>query len=139
MGLAPAIFHGPLYWVLKMKKDIHPENYRPVIFRDTTTGDEYVTRSCAPSKETAVFDGQEYPLLSMGISSFSHPFYTGKQTFVDTAGRVDKFQQRAAKAKAMAAVDPKLAKVLAHTNDSSVTSYLVGKYILLCSKIIVEA
>ena len=102
MGLAPAIFHGPLYWILKMKKDIHPENYRPVIFRDTSTGDEYVTRSCAPTKETAEFDGQEYPLYSMGISSFSHPFYTGQQTFVDTAGRVDKFQQRAAKAKAIA-------------------------------------
>ena len=85
-----------------MKKDIHPENYRPVIFRDTGTGDELLTRSCVPTKEKGTFEGEEYPLCSMGISGFSHPFYTGKQTFVDTAGRVDKFQQRAAKAKAMA-------------------------------------
>ena len=85
-----------------MKKDIHPENYRPVIFRDTGTGDEFLTRSCAPTKETGTFEGKEHPLYSMGISGFSHPFYTGQQTFVDTAGRVDKFQQRAAKAKAMA-------------------------------------
>ena len=73
-----------------------------MIFRDTSTGDEFLTRSCAATKETGTFDGEEYPLYSMGISSFSHPFYTGQQTFVDTAGRVDKFQQRAAKAKAMA-------------------------------------
>ena len=85
-----------------MKKEIHPENYRPVIFRDTSTGDEFLTRSCAPTKETGTFNGEEYPLYSMGISGFSHPFYTGQQTFVDTAGRVDKFQQRAAKAQKMA-------------------------------------
>ncbi len=85
-----------------MKKDIHPENYRPVIFRDTGTGDEFLARSCAPTKETGTYEGEEYPLFSLGISGFSHPFYTGQQTFVDTAGRVDKFQQRAAKAKAMA-------------------------------------
>ncbi|SVB44453.1 uncharacterized protein METZ01_LOCUS197307, partial [marine metagenome] len=63
---------------------------------------EFLTRSCAPTKVTGTFEGEEYPLYSMGISGFSHPFYTGQQTFVDTAGRVDKFQQRAAKAKAMA-------------------------------------
>ena len=85
-----------------MKKDIHPENYRPVIFRDTGTGDEFLARSCAPTKETGTYEGEEYLLFSLGISGFSHPFYTGQQTFVDTAGRVDKFQQRAAKAKAMA-------------------------------------
>jgi len=85
-----------------MKKDIHPANYRQVIFRDTGSGDEILIRSCAPTKETGTYEGEEYPLYSMGISSFSHPFYTGQQTFVDTAGRVDKFQQRAAKAKAMA-------------------------------------
>ena len=85
-----------------MKKDIHPENYRPVIFRDTGTGDEFLTRSCAPTKETGSVEGEEYPLYSMGISGFSHPLDTGQQTFVDTAGRVDKGQQRAAKAKKMA-------------------------------------
>jgi large subunit ribosomal protein L31 len=82
-----------------MKKEIHPENYRYVVFRDTSNGEEFLTRSCAPTKETTNYDGEEYPLYSLGISSSSHPFYTGQQTFVDTAGRVDKFQRRAAKAK----------------------------------------
>ena len=82
-----------------MKKEIHSENYRYVVFRDTTTKDEFLTRSCAPTKGTATYDGEEYPLYSLGISSYSHPFYTGEHTFVDTAGRVDKFQRRAAKAK----------------------------------------
>ena len=84
-----------------MKKEIHSENYRYVVFRDTSNGEEFLTRSCAPTKETTTYDGEEYPLYSLGISSSSHPFYTGKQTFVDTAGRVDKFQQRLAKTKAM--------------------------------------
>jgi len=85
-----------------MKKDIHPDKYRPVVFRDTSNGDEFLTRSCVSTKETVTFEGEEYPLCQMGISSTSHPFYTGQQKFVDTAGRVDKFQQRAAKAKAIA-------------------------------------
>ena len=83
-----------------MKKDIHPENYRSVVFRDTSNGDEFLIRSCAPTKETTVYEGQEYPLYPLGVSSSSHPFYTGTQKFVDTAGRVDKFQQRMAKTKA---------------------------------------
>jgi|TARA_B100000959_G_C14450289_1_gene406528 large subunit ribosomal protein L31 len=82
-----------------MKKEIHPENYRHMVFRDTSNGEEFLTRSCAPTKETTTYDGEKYPLYSLGISSSSHPFYTGQQTFVDTAGRVDKFQRRAAKAK----------------------------------------
>ena len=84
-----------------MKKGIHPKNYRPVVFRDTSNGDEFLIRSCAPSKDTTTFEGEEYPLYPLGVSSSSHPFYTGTQKFVDTAGRVDKFQQRAAKAKAL--------------------------------------
>ena len=84
-----------------MKKEIHSENYRYVVFRDTSNGEEFLTRSCAATKETTTYDGEEYPLYSLGVSSSSHPFYTGKQTFVDTAGRVDKFQRRAAKAKEM--------------------------------------
>ncbi len=70
-----------------------------MVFRDTSNGEEFLTRSCAPTKETTTYDGEKYPLYSLGISSSSHPFYTGQQTFVDTAGRVDKFQRRAAKAK----------------------------------------
>ena len=85
-----------------MKTDIHPDKYRPMVFRDTSNGEEFLTRSCAPTRETTTFEGEEYPLYQMGISSTSHPFYTGQQKFVDTAGRVDKFQQRAAKAKAIA-------------------------------------
>jgi len=85
-----------------MKKKIHPSTYRPVVFRDTSTGDAFLTRSCAHSKTTVKWeDGNEYPLILLGISSFSHPFYTGQQTFVDTAGRVDKFHQRLAKTKAV--------------------------------------
>ena len=84
-----------------MKKKVHPKDYRYVVFRDTSTGQSFLTRSCAPTKSTVKWeDGKEYPLILLGISSFSHPFYTGQQTFVDTAGRVDKFQQRLAKTKA---------------------------------------
>lgn len=82
-----------------MKKGIHPENYRTVIFKDMSTGDEIMTRSCAEAKETTEVDGVEYPLIKMEISSFSHPFYTGKVKLVDTAGRVDKFRNRYAKFK----------------------------------------
>lgn len=75
-----------------MKKDIHPKNYRLVAFRDMSNGHTFVTRSTAPSKETVKLeDGKEYPLIKLEISNTSHPFYTGKMKFVDTAGRVDKY------------------------------------------------
>ncbi|MCS6981027.1 MAG: type B 50S ribosomal protein L31 [Flavobacteriales bacterium] len=75
-----------------MKKGIHPENYRFVVFRDMSTNFEFLTRSCVPTRETTIYkDGKEYPLYKLEISSLSHPFYTGKMKFVDTAGRVDKF------------------------------------------------
>lgn len=82
-----------------MKKGIHPENYRFVIFRDISTNKEILTRSTVPTKETAVWeaDGQEYPLYKLEISSDSHPFYTGKMQFVDTAGRIEKFNKKFAK------------------------------------------
>lgn len=84
-----------------MKKGIHPESYRPVVFRDSASGFTFLSKSCARSKQTVTWeDGKEYPLVVLGISSESHPFYTGRQVFVDTAGRVDKFQQRLAKTKA---------------------------------------
>ena len=83
-----------------MKSDIHPENYRPVVFKDTTSGFSFLSKSCARTTQTVQWeDGNEYPLVILGISSASHPFYTGQQMFVDTAGRVDKFQQRLAKTK----------------------------------------
>ena len=76
-----------------MKKDIHPK-YREVVFQDAAADFRFVTRSCAPSKETVEHEGKEYPLVKVDISSASHPFFTGKQTFVDTAGRVDRFQKK---------------------------------------------
>ena len=87
-----------------MKADSHPKNYRYVIFRDSASGQQFLTRSCAHTNLSAKWeDGEEYPLYLMGISAFTHPFYTGQQKFVDTAGRVDKFQQRAARTQEMQA------------------------------------
>ncbi len=77
-----------------MKKGIHPENYRPVLFKDMSNGDVFLSQSTAKSNETEVFEGVEYPLVKLEISSSSHPFYTGKAKLVDTAGRVDKFLNR---------------------------------------------
>ncbi|MFC3810463.1 type B 50S ribosomal protein L31 [Lacihabitans lacunae] len=77
-----------------MKKDIHP-NYRQVVFWDLTSDYKFLTRSCVETKETIVFeDGVEYPVCKVEVSSESHPFYTGKNVLLDTAGRVDKFNKR---------------------------------------------
>ncbi len=82
-----------------MKKDIHP-NYREVIFKDISTDYAFLTRSSIDTKDTIVWeDGKEYPLVKLEISSSSHPFFTGKQKLVDTAGRVDKFYSRYGKKK----------------------------------------
>jgi large subunit ribosomal protein L31 len=85
-----------------MKKDIHPDNYRPVLFVDNTSGVEYVIPSTVPTKETAVAKAnkKEYPVVRIEISSSSHPFYTGQEKTLDTAGRVERFKQKQAKAKA---------------------------------------
>jgi len=81
-----------------MKKEIHPENYRLVVFKDMSNGYSFLTKSCADTKDTIVHeDGNEYPLVKLDISMTSHPFYTGKQVLVDTAGRIDKFKSRYAK------------------------------------------
>ena len=77
-----------------MKKGIHPENYRPVVFKDMSNDDVFITRSNINAKETIEIDGVEYPLVKVEISNTSHPFYTGKSKLVDTAGRVDKFMSR---------------------------------------------
>jgi large subunit ribosomal protein L31 len=78
-----------------MKKDIHPSNYRMVIFKDMSNEYSFLTRSAASTKETAVWDdGKEYPVIKLDISHTSHPFYTGKQQLVDTAGRIDKFKSK---------------------------------------------
>ena len=81
-----------------MKKDTHPEAYRKVVFRDISTDDSFIVKSTINSNETIVWeDGNEYPLVKLEISAFSHPFFTGKQKFVDTAGRIDKFNKKFAK------------------------------------------
>ena len=77
-----------------MKKDIHPKNYRPVVFKDMSNDEMVISRSTIDANETIEFDGVSNPLLKLDITSSSHPFYTGKQKLVDTAGRVDKFMTR---------------------------------------------
>ena len=80
---------------LTMKKDIHPKDYRFVVFKDMSNEYSFLTKSTAKSKETIVWeDGKEYPLIKLEISHTSHPFFTGKMKLVDTAGRVDKFKNR---------------------------------------------
>jgi len=81
-----------------MKKDIHPTNYRKVVFKDMSNEDFFITKSTANTKETIEIDGVTYPLIKVEISNTSHPFYTGKMKLVDTAGRVDKFMNRYKKA-----------------------------------------
>ena len=83
-----------------MKKDLHPKAYKPVVFKDMSNGYSFLSRSTASSKETVKWeDGNEYPLIKLEISSTSHPFYTGKNMLVDTAGRIDKFRKRYEKKK----------------------------------------
>ncbi len=77
-----------------MKKDLHPKEYRLVAFKDMSNGHTWLTKSTVNTRETEVVDGVEYPVFKIEISSFSHPFYTGKVTLVDSAGRVDKFMTR---------------------------------------------
>lgn len=81
-----------------MKEGIHPKNYRLVVFKDMSNSKAFLSRSTAGSKETIAWeDGNEYPLIKLEISSTSHPFYTGKNVLVDTAGRIDKFKRKYAK------------------------------------------
>jgi len=78
-----------------MKKDIHPKDYRFVVFKDMSNDYTFMTKSTAKSRETITWeDGKEYPLIKLEISHTSHPFFTGKMKLVDTAGRVDKFKNR---------------------------------------------
>jgi large subunit ribosomal protein L31 len=79
--------------LIPMKKDIHPK-YNPVVFVDMTTGTRFVSRSTKSSEKKEVIDGVEHSVISIGITSDSHPFFTGQKQFVDTEGRIDKFQKR---------------------------------------------
>ena len=82
-----------------MKKNLHPKNYRQVVFKDMSNGDLFLTRSTANSKETIAYEGATYPLVKIEISRTSHPYYTGKTKLVDSAGRIDKFRTKYAKFK----------------------------------------
>jgi len=78
-----------------MRKDIHPQGYRYVVFKDMSNGNMFLSRSTTNTRETIKYeDGNEYPLVKLEISSTSHPFFTGQKMLVDTAGRIDKFKKR---------------------------------------------
>jgi large subunit ribosomal protein L31 len=97
-----------------MKKGVHPDNYRPVVFQDTNDNSTIITRSTVITDESITIDDVEYPLVKLHISSSSHPFFTGEERIVDVEGRVDKFKARQEAAKkareAKAAAKPKAAK-----------------------------
>ena len=81
-----------------MKNEIHPKDYRLVVFKDFSCDYSFLTKSCVETKDSITWeDGNEYPLIKLEISSASHPFFTGKMKFVDTAGRIDKFNKKFAK------------------------------------------
>lgn len=79
-----------------MKKQLHPTNYRSVVFQDLNNGDTFITRSTVAAEDKITVDGVEYPLVKVHISRTSHPFFTGEERIVDIEGRVDKFKARAA-------------------------------------------
>lgn len=79
-----------------MKVDIHPQNYREVVFQDASSGTQFLIGSTVETNETTTYNGKSYPLYVVEISSASHPFYTGKQATLDRAGRVDRFKKRTA-------------------------------------------
>ncbi|MCA9318406.1 type B 50S ribosomal protein L31 [Candidatus Saccharibacteria bacterium] len=97
-----------------MKKDIHPKNYRLVVFQDLNNNETYLTKSTVASDETIKLDGVEYPLVKVHISGSSHPFFTGEERVLDIEGRVDKF-----KARAEAAAKAKEARMAAAKKSSA--------------------
>lgn len=114
-----------------MKKDLHPTDYRPVVFQDAAAGFSFLTRSTvATDKTTKWEDGNEYPLVDVHISSASHPFYTGEEKIVDVEGRVDRFKARAeaakAKREALTNKAKKAAKKAAEADKEDSTSQKLG-------------
>ncbi len=102
-----------------MKKDLHPKNYRPVVFQDLNDNTTFLTKSTVATKDTITLDGVEYPLVKVHISSSSHPFYTGQEKLLDIEGRVDKFEaRRKAAAKALEARKNASAKKVAPKKSS---------------------
>jgi large subunit ribosomal protein L31 len=83
-----------------MKKDIHPESHRMVIFHDNASGSRFLIGSTVETEKTDTWeDGKEYPVAYVDVSSASHPFYTGQEKVMDTAGRVERFKARASQAR----------------------------------------
>ena len=82
-----------------MKKDTHPKNFREVVFHDNSSDTQFIIGSTINTTETTTIKGKEYPLFRVEISSASHPFFTGNEKVIDTAGRVDRFKKRLASAK----------------------------------------
>ena len=81
-----------------MKQGLHPQGYRLVVFKDMSNGEAFIGKSTAQTRETIQWeDGKEYPVIKLEVSNTSHPFYTGKNMLLDTAGRIDKFKKRYAK------------------------------------------
>ncbi|RTK94446.1 type B 50S ribosomal protein L31 [Candidatus Saccharibacteria bacterium] len=111
-----------------MKKDLHPKNYRMVVFKDLNNGETFLTRSTVASEETIKHtDGNEYPLVTVHISSASHPFFTGQEKMIDIEGRVDRFKARkdAAEARKEAAMK-KAAKVRTKKTADVVETQKIG-------------
>ena len=105
-----------------MKKDIHPNNYRPVVFQDLNNNQTFLTKSTVATDDTIKLDGVEYPLVKVHISSAYHPFYTGQEKLLDIEGRVDKFKARQEAAKARAeAQKAKASKVRTKTPKADET------------------
>lgn len=99
-----------------MKKDLHPKNYRPVVFQDLNDNTTFLTKSTVATEDTITLDGVTYPLVKVHISSSSHPFFTGQEKLVDIEGRVDKFKARQEAAKSRAeAMKAKAAKTRTKT------------------------
>ena len=107
-----------VYTTLDMKKDIPPDNYRPVVFQDLNNNTTVLTRSTVATEETIKLEGVEYPLLKVHITSSSHPFFTGEERIVDIEGRVDKFKARAAAGQAARDKRTTAAKKLATRKES---------------------
>lgn len=106
-----------------MKKGIHPDNYRPVVYQDLSNNAMFLVSSTAKTDEVIKYtDGKEYPLVKVHISSASHPFYTGQEKLLDVEGRVDKFKARtAAAAKARESAKSKAKKSKPETKEEPTT------------------
>lgn len=110
-----------------MKKDLHPNNYRPVVFQDLNDKTTFLTRSTVVTEDKITLDGTEYPLVKVHISSSSHPFFTGQEKLVDIEGRVDKFKARTeAAAKKRDAATKRGPKVRAKKSVDEVVSQKLG-------------